>query len=192
MKDYFYLQVGNNVRLVLPADLAIETIALNWKQICPIPGLSDPFLGAIDYRGQLVWAIDLGEYLSELLGLLPLHLGQENSLTKDNLTGVAISAQPSNSKTDMTSQPVVWVVSQVYGEVPLNPARFRRLPTQFKSLLGPYFSGLTELDPNSEASDRTTVAILNMNGLFAALEFHRNQVVATLASQSSGASQFCN
>ena len=175
MKEYFYLQVGKNVRLVLPADLVVETIALNWNQICPIPGVQDPFLGAIDYQGQLLWAIDLAEYLTYLLDLVPLPLSIEHASRTDKLIGVAIAPQPSNSETNINSQPVVWVVSQVYGEILLNPANFRSLPTKYKSLLAPYFSALTELDLNPEVSDRTTVAILNMNSLFSALELQQDK-----------------
>ncbi len=168
---YFYFQVGKNVRLVLPADLVVGTIALDVAQVCPIPGVPDTVLGAINYQEELIWAIDLAGYLSYLLGLARDPEVSGCSVRKDNLTMVAIAPQLPKSQKPIALQAVAWVVSEVYGIVCLNPAKFRPLPTQFKSLLDPFLSGLTEVDPDQKVSDRTTVAVLNVNRLFAALDY---------------------
>jgi chemotaxis signal transduction protein len=211
VKDYLGFQVKNSVRLVVPADWVVETIALNCHEICPIPGVTDGILGAIYYQGQLVWVIDLGEYLTHLLGLASVLSSNENSLRENKstqtstqtsthtstyastyklpnklpnkltnqLTGVAIALPGSQSQKSINSQPLIWVVSELHGIVSLNSAKFRPLPSQFISLLGAYFSGLTEINSTSETINSTTVAILNMNGLFSALESQSREVAAT-------------
>jgi chemotaxis signal transduction protein len=199
VKDYFEFQVKNSVRLVVSADWVVEAIALNYHEICPIPGVTDGILGVIDYQGQLVWVIDLGEYLTHLLGLASAPLLDENSLIENKsthklpnkltnqltnqlpnqltnqlpnqLTGVAIALPGSQSQKSINSQPLIWVVSELQGIVSLNSAQFRPLPSQFISLLGDYFSGITEIDS-------TTVAILNMNGLFSALASQSREIAA--------------
>jgi chemotaxis signal transduction protein len=215
VKDYLGFQVKNSVRLVVPADWVVETIALNCHEICPIPGVTDGILGAIDYQGQLVWVIDLGDYLSHLLGLASVPSRDENSLRENKsthtsthtsthelpnklpnqltnklpnqltnqLTGVAIAlpasqSQKSQSQKSINSQPLIWVVSELQGIVSLNSAKFRPLPSQFISLLGAYFSGLTEIDSNSAPTNSTTVAILNIDGLFSALESQSREIAA--------------
>lgn len=199
VKDYLGFQVKNSVRLVVPADLVVETIALNCHEICPIPGVTDGILGAIYYQGQLVWVIDLGEYLTHLLGLASVPVNDENSLRENKLTsqltntltntltnqltntltGVAISLPGSQSQKSINSQPLIWVVSELHGIVSLNSAKFRPLPSQFISLLGGYFSGLTEINSTSATTNPTTVAILNMNGLFSALESQSSEIAST-------------
>ncbi len=195
MKDYLGFQVKNSVRLVVPADLVVETLALNCHEICPIPGVTDGVLGATYYQGQLVWVIDLGDYLTHLLGLASVPSRDENSLKKNKstqtstqastyelsnklpnklphqLTGVAIALPRSQSQKSINSQPLILVVSELHGIVSLNSANFRPLPSQFVSLLGAYFSGLTEIDA-------TTVAILNIDGLFSALASQSREVTA--------------
>jgi len=209
VKDYLGFQVKNSVRLVVPADWVVEAIALNCHEICPIPGVTDGILGVIDYQGQLVWVIDLGEYLTHVLGLAsaplldenyPIENKSANQLTNqltnksinqstnqstnqltNQLTGVAIALPRSQSQKPINSQPLIWVFSELHGIVSLNPAKFRPLPSQFTSLLGAYFSGLTEIFSTSATTNSTTVAILNMNSLFSALEYQRGYQLSAIS-----------
>lgn len=189
MKDYLSFQVKSSVRLAVPADWVVETLTLNSHEICPIPGVNGGILGVVNYQEQLVWVMDLGEYLTHLLGLGSGCLRDENSLAKDklinqsssnlgnnlsnnlgnNLTGVAIALPRSQSEKCSNLPPLIWVVSELQGVVSLNSAQFRPLPSQFMALLGNYFNGLTEI-PVSGSKNCTTVAILNVNGLLSALE----------------------
>lgn len=146
------------MRLVLPADWVLETAALPIPQICPIPGVADMFLGVMNYHGELIWVIDLAQYLSHLIGVVTVPSTPDNPFTKEKL--VLITLGTLQSQTEHSSQPVAWVVSQIHGIVALNPARFRPIPAQFKSLLDRSLSGLTELELKAE-SISTTVAILS-------------------------------
>lgn len=159
MKDYFYFEVGKNVRLVLPADWVVETAVLPITQICPIPGVADMFLGVMNYHGELIWVIDLAQYLSHLIGLVTVPSSPDNTLTKEKLVLITLGT----SQKENSSQPVAWVVSQVHGIVALNPAKFRPIPAPFKSLLDRCLSGLTELEvkPESISTASTTVAALS-------------------------------
>jgi chemotaxis signal transduction protein len=113
----------------------------------------------MNYHGELIWVIDLAQYLSHLIGLVTVPSTPDNVLTTEKL--ILITLGTLQSQTGNSSQPVAWVVSQVHGIVALHPAKFRPIPAPFKSLLAPYLSGLTELEVKADAIESTTVAVLS-------------------------------
>lgn len=69
-----------NVNVMLATDRITEILNLNVNQIVPIPQVSSEVIGVSNWRGEVLWLIDLGE----LLKVEPLH--HQNSQAIDYRT----------------------------------------------------------------------------------------------------------
>jgi chemotaxis signal transduction protein len=62
--EYFSTDVGWTYTIGLPVEQAVEVLTLAADDICPLPVSYSAVLGAIGWRGQLVWTIALDLWLS--------------------------------------------------------------------------------------------------------------------------------
>ncbi|NER33778.1 MAG: chemotaxis protein CheW [Oscillatoria sp. SIO1A7] len=190
MKEYFDIQLGKRARLVLPSEVMAETIAVERGAICPIPGITDAYLGVLYRRGQLLWVLDLAEFLSASMGLKLPPLPEGGLTMSDRLTLVVLtepssgnnsgknSGKDSEKKTTDSSarkeasqqSQIICAVSAVRGIVSLHPGSFEPLPPKAKRVVGGYFSGLAEIQERGEDKTTAIAAVLNVAALFAGLE----------------------
>lgn len=60
----FHITSGHE--LALPAASVREVLSLSPDRITPIPNTSSLLLGTINFRGQAVWVVDLGQFIGYL------------------------------------------------------------------------------------------------------------------------------
>lgn len=67
--QFLSFPLGSDTQAMLSVDQLTEVLTLPVGQIVPIPDMAAYVLGAYNWRGEILWVIDLGQ----LLGLEPLH-----------------------------------------------------------------------------------------------------------------------
>jgi len=63
MQEYFCIGLSNNVYLGLSLVHVDKLIQLRPKDICVIPGVSDSWLGVVNYKSSLLWVLDTDKFL---------------------------------------------------------------------------------------------------------------------------------
>ena len=185
MKEYFDIQLGKRARLAIPSEAIAETISVERGAICPIPGVTDAYLGVLYRRGQLLWVLDLAEFLSVSMGFKPPPFPEGVLTISDKLTLVVLTEPssenneansgkktPESSANKQASQQsqIICAVSAVWGIVSLNTEDFEPLPPKVERLMGGYFSGLAEVQEREEDKKTAIAAVLNVAALFAGVE----------------------
>jgi len=159
LKDYFYIQLRQSVRLALPVENVAEVMTVTWSDICPIPGVASSLLGVVNQRGQLLWVVELADLLSDVLCLAPSPLRYRS---REQLTLAVLAGNPASATTSGAPPRLACVVSALKGIVSLNPAELKPIPASFSPAFSSFLSGLTEIEQFS-------VAVLNVSAVFAAL-----------------------
>ncbi|MEN9216576.1 MAG: chemotaxis protein CheW [Gloeomargarita sp. HHBFW_bins_162] len=77
ISEYFAVQVGDKVRLALPAAQVQAVAQITPQDVCPMPGVPGALVGVVNRLGQLYWVLDLGEFL----GLTGLAAGEYRPFT---------------------------------------------------------------------------------------------------------------
>lgn len=75
-QKFMQFQITRDDLVLLPARRVIEIRPLEAKEILPVPQLSEWVLGMCQWRGEMLWVIDL----ANLVGLPPLAWQQSNFL----------------------------------------------------------------------------------------------------------------
>ena len=145
--DYFHIHLRQSVTVLLPLESTAEVMTLTRGGICPIPGVAAALLGVVNQRGKLLWVMEL----SDLLGIEP---SPTPLRSQDNLIVVVLAS--SDSPTN--ERRVGCVVSALKGIVPLDPAKFRPVPTKLSPFLRSLFSGVAEVE-------RSPAGILNVDAV---------------------------
>lgn len=168
LTDYFYVQLRQSVRVVLPLECTKEVISLQRGEICPIPGIAPALMGVVNQRGRMLWVLDL----SDLLKLPPSPAGLRSwSSMHDSLTSVVIAGLTTD-KTAPASTPLSMscVVATLQGVVSLNPETFKSVPAKISPALRGFFTGVVEIE-------RLPVAVLNINAIFKSAGAYGNSLV---------------
>lgn len=66
-EQYLRFTLKPEVQVMLPLNQISEILALTLAQIVPIPGMSPWIIGVYNWRGEILWIVDLGD----LVGLMP-------------------------------------------------------------------------------------------------------------------------
>ncbi|AFY82231.1 chemotaxis protein CheW [Oscillatoria acuminata] len=172
LRTYATLQLSPTVQVVVPKEQVVDEITLLRRQICPIPGVPEAILGVVNISGKLLWVIDLADFLTEVLGLM-----HRSPSRGDELTLVLIRKDPTPEQDQVeeesTVTPLACVVSDRLATLTLNSRHFTPIPDPWKPLLRPLFSGLTWLEPPTDAAvPRFPVGLLQVSALFEALSRH--------------------
>ncbi|HEY9808030.1 MAG TPA: chemotaxis protein CheW [Halomicronema sp.] len=158
MKDYFCIQLRQSARLALPIDNVAEVLSVPYGEICPIPGVPTALLGVITQNGQLIWVLELGDLLSEMLGLAPSPIDYAKW---DTLTLLLIINSPNNQK-GVSLQKLACVVSGLKGVVEINKTNISAIPEHFSPAFSSFLAGIVKTEDQP-------IAVLNVSAVFAAL-----------------------
>lgn len=141
--EYFHIQLRQDVHVALPVGSAVEVVEQSIDQICPIPGVDPVLLGVANWRGYLLWNIDLSDFLG---------VREDAVYTLPSLT-----TRPVVVISDTRSQQRLgcWT-KQLLGIINLTEQQIRAIPKQFPVSVIPYSAGwvnlefpLLVLDPHS-------------------------------------------
>ena len=151
----FYLQKGN--KAMLPLQQITEVLKIQFSQIVPIPQMPSWVMGVYNWRGDILWMVDLGH----LIGLNPWY---QNSISRSIHTAIVLS--PNKGKKDNVQNKIDLglVVSRVEDIETCNAANIqipssKSLTTQLASFLEGYW-----LQPSGD-----TIALLNGQSIVAAM-----------------------
>ena len=100
----FNLVPNNNLMIALREIAAVLKIPLG--QIVPIPEMPSWVMGVYNWRGQIVWMVDMGE----LLGFTPWY---QQSLVASNHKAIVIHPRSQNQKNRSSGNLIGLVVSDV-------------------------------------------------------------------------------
>ena len=156
LKDYFYVELRQAVKLAIPLESTTEVISVFRREICPIPGVAPALLGAINQRGRLLWVLDLSE-------LFNLGASRGRSRPQDSLTLVITRANGTFSSEGKAQPQIACVVSSLKGIVPLQESEFQPISPEISQFMRSFVSGITEIE-------RASVGILNINAVLARLQ----------------------
>jgi positive phototaxis protein PixI len=73
--QFLTFPLGEDTTAMLPVTQLAEVLSLGYAQIMPIPDLEPWVLGVHNWRGEMLWVVDL----AGLVGLPPLHLQLRNA-----------------------------------------------------------------------------------------------------------------
>jgi len=153
LKDYFFVQLRQSVKVVLPLDSTKEVISLAYGEVCPIPGVSPALPGVVNQRGKLLWVLDLGD-------LFKLPPSQKTLKSQDNLTLLVL-----NTLSKLNAQQerqVGCVVSALKGVITLESVDFKPLTNQISSSLQTFSSAIALVEQESVAVIDTNAIINNI------------------------------
>jgi twitching motility protein PilI len=129
--EYLDLQLRQQLRIGLPALAITEVLQLKPGQICPMPEVHPLILGVTNWRGKLLWSLNLSDLLS-------LRLESASPNSDDALTAVVLS----DSTAERT---VACVVSKLLGIVEVSENQIQPLPAQFPPAIRHRFRGVARL-----------------------------------------------
>lgn len=95
MEQYLRFSLPDDVTALLPVRQVVEVLNLN--QLLPIPAMPAWVLGVFNWRGEIIWAIDLAQGLgltplavrTPYLAILAHHQGQRLGLVVDQVEDMA-------------------------------------------------------------------------------------------------------
>lgn len=90
----FYLEPITT--MMLPIEQVAEVLKISLNKIVPIPQMSPWIMGVYNWRGEILWTIDLGH-------LLGLNTWQEQEINNTNATAIILSF-PNGSKAKGTEK----------------------------------------------------------------------------------------
>lgn len=138
LNDYFFVQLRQSVKVVLPLDSTQEVISLACGEVCPIPGVSPALLGVVNQRGKLLWVLDLAD-------LLKVPSSQKTIRPQDNLTLLVLNP-PSKLNARSQERQFGCVVSALKGVIALDSVDFQPLTKQIFSTLKPFSSAIAFIE----------------------------------------------
>lgn len=130
--EYLDLHLRQQLRIGLPARAITEVLQLKPGQICPVPEINPLLLGVTNWRGKLLWSLNLSDLL--LLRADPVPPSQGDALTAIVLTDSA------------AQRTVACIVSKLLGIVEVPEDQVRSLPPQFPAKIRHRFRGVIRLD----------------------------------------------
>lgn len=130
----FYLEPDTKV--MLPIDQLTEVLTIPIGQIVPVPHMPAWVMGVYNWRGEILWMVDLGH----LVGLTPWH--QKAALSSAYRAVVLHSGAGQSRAVRAKSQVLGLVVSQVEDIEWCNPAEIQSPPVSAVTAnLAPFLRG---------------------------------------------------
>jgi chemotaxis signal transduction protein len=131
--EYFCLQLRQMLHAALPLHSMIEVLDLPLDRICVIPNVDPVLLGVLNWRGKLLWSVDL----SNLLEVRAEETSAQKALTS-NLTAVVIAQ-------DNPNRQLACIVSSLKGVQEISGQQIRSLPANLPTAVHQYANGVVQL-----------------------------------------------
>ncbi|WP_369426732.1 chemotaxis protein CheW [Waterburya agarophytonicola] len=157
-KQFLRFNLYDHTKLMLPIKQITEVLKIQFSQIVPIPQMPSWVMGVYNWRGDILWMVDLGH----LIGLNPWY--QQNT-NRSNHTAIVLS--PNKEKHNTNAEGNInlgLVISKVedlemcnVGEIQIPPR------STINSQLAPFLEGYW-LQPQGDM-----IMVLNGQGIVAAM-----------------------
>ena len=110
-----------NTSMMLPITGVTEVLKLTLNQVVPIPQMPDWTMGVYNWRGEILWMVDLGN----LLGLYPW---QQQNLNTSLVTAIIISTPKGAKAKGLVKKSLGLIVPGVEDIEWCNPDEFQTVP----------------------------------------------------------------
>lgn len=104
-EQFLRVSLVPNTNLMINLTQITEVLTIPVEKIVPVPGMPPWTMGVYNWRGEILWMVDLGH----LVGLTPWH---QQNYTKSNHQGIVIHAG-SKKESQNTGERLGLIVSQV-------------------------------------------------------------------------------
>lgn len=158
-KQFLKLHLDPNTKIMLPIEQITEVLKIPFGQIIPIPQMSSSVMGVYNWRGEILWMIDLGN----LLGLKSWY---EQEMTTANYTAVVLSTEQTGQvKANQIDKVNLGLVITKVDELEwCNPNKIQSPPASvINSELEPFLQGYWLKE------DGEMIAMINGKAIFAAV-----------------------
>lgn len=138
LNDYFFVQLRQSIKVVLPLNSVKEVISLSYGEVCPIPGVVPALLGVVNQRGKLLWVLDLSD-------LLKIPSSKENIRSQANLTVLVLGDR-------INERQVGCVVATLKGVVALDSTELQALDARITTTLKSFSSAIAIVEEEAVAA----------------------------------------
>jgi twitching motility protein PilI len=130
--EYFHVQLRQDVHVAIPVIAAVEVTEHSLESICPVPGVDPVLLGVVNWRGNLLWNVDLSDFLG---------------VKADESELLSVSKRSSIVIADGRSQRRLccWV-NRLVGMMTLTEQQIKAVPKHFPASVIPYSAGWIKSD----------------------------------------------
>ncbi|MGF1485987.1 MAG: chemotaxis protein CheW [Prochloraceae cyanobacterium] len=90
-KQFLQFHLAPDTKVMLPIDRLTEVMTIPLGQIVPIPHMNPEVMGVYNWRGEILWMVDLGK----IVGLLPWY---EQTANKANYKAIVINIEQQDPK----------------------------------------------------------------------------------------------
>ena len=142
-QQFLRLYLVPDTKVLLPIDELVEVLTIPIGQIVPIPHVPPWVMGVYNWRGEILWMIDLGQ----LVGLTPWHQQNVNS---SSYMSVVLNGDLKDEEAEQSSTQVGLVVTKVEDLEWCDPELIQDLPSSMMAKeLASFLQGYW-LKPNGE------------------------------------------
>lgn len=104
--QFLRLYLVPETKLLLPIDKLTEVLTIPLGQIVPIPHVPPWVMGVYNWRGEILWMIDLGQ----LVGLTPWH---QQTVNSSSYMSVVLNSEPNGDDSNNSGTHLGLVVTKV-------------------------------------------------------------------------------
>jgi len=92
-KQFLQFYLAPDTKVMLPIDRLTEVMTIQLGKIIPIPHMNPEVMGVYNWRGEILWMVDLGK----IFGLLPWY---EQTANKANYKAIVINIDKKEKQTN--------------------------------------------------------------------------------------------
>ena len=142
-QQFLRLYLVPETKVLLPIEQLTEVLTIPIGQIVPIPHLPAWVMGVYNWRGEILWMVDLGK----LVGLTPWY---QQSVNSSSYICVVLNSEASDTESNNSPTQIGLVVSRVEDLEWCNPDLVQELPSSMMAKeLASFLQGYW-LKPNGE------------------------------------------
>ena len=142
-QQFLRLYLVPETKVLLPIEQLTEVLTIPIGQIVPIPHLPAWVMGVYNWRGEILWMVDLGK----LVGLTPWH---QQSVNSSSYICVVLNGEVADSQSSNSQAQIGLVVSKVEDLEWCDPNLVQELPSSMMAKeLASFLQGYW-LKPNGE------------------------------------------
>jgi len=159
-EQFLRLELSKQTKALLPIYQLSEVLKVPTDRVAPIPSMPAWVMGVYNWRGQILWIVDL----ANLLGLLPWHQQNTSSATHTVVVFNPLSSRTNNSS--QQTQMLGLVVSKVTDLESCDPQLIQTASSNSSHGLAKFLRGYWM------KSEDDVLAVLNGEKILAAMPKH--------------------
>ena len=156
-QQFLKFHLESDTKVMLPLQSVTEVLKVPLGQIVPIPQMPPWTMGIYNWRGEILWTIDLGH-------LIGLHTWYQQQKYNTNYSVVVISSESKGRKKGNSGVNLGLIITQVEDIEWWNPDLIQSPPASAVTLeLAPFLQGYL-MSPEGQM-----ILVLNSNAILAAM-----------------------